>query len=69
MRETRNAQQSIFDFYSQHPMGQHLSELSDLLDSMPSLLETIEQDFYNPDTVETGACGLSVERAHFDVCC
>ena len=63
MRETRNAQSSIFDFYSEHPMGQHLSELSDLLDSMPSLLEVIEQDFYNPDTAETGACGLSVESA------
>ena len=44
-------------------MGQQLGELSDLHDSMPLLLEAIEQDFYNPDMAETGACGLSIESA------
>lgn len=61
MRETRNAQVSIFDFYSQHPFGQQLKALSDLLDCCPSLLELIEQDFYPSDTAKTGASGLSVE--------
>lgn len=38
MQETRNAQISIFDFYSQHPLGQQLEALPELLDSSPSLL-------------------------------
>ena len=63
MRETRNAQCSIFDFYSQHPLGQQLEALSNFLDSCPSLLEVIERDFRRPDTADTGANGLSVESA------
>ena len=63
MRETRNAQTSIFDTYSKHPLGQQLSDLSDLLDSYPTLLEMIVADFRTPETNETGACGLSVESA------
>jgi len=63
MRETRNAQSSIFDFYSQHPLGQQLKALSDLLDNSPFLLELIEQDFRRPDIADTGASGLSVESA------
>jgi len=61
MRETRNAQCSIFDNYSSHPIGQHLLALSDLLDSYPALLTLVERDFRIDDTAETGASGLSVE--------
>ena len=32
MRETRNAQASVFDLYSEHDKGKQLKALSDLLD-------------------------------------
>ena len=61
MRETRNAQASIFDFYSRHEAGARLRALSELLDDEPDLLALIEQDLRLADTAPTGACGLSVE--------
>ena len=64
MRETRNAQRSIFDSYSSHPLGQQLAELSDLLDSQPGALSLIEQDFRTDETGKSGACGLSVESTY-----
>ncbi len=45
MRETRNAQLSIFDNYSTHPLGQRLCAVSDLLDSNPTLLALVARDF------------------------
>ena len=45
MRETRNAQASVFDFYSEHDTGKRLKELSDVLDQHPGVLTLIEQDF------------------------
>ena len=44
MRETRNAQASIFDFYAPHAMGDQLSSLSDLLDEHPLILDCVEGD-------------------------
>ena len=61
MRETRNAQVSIFDFYAPHALGDQLRELSDLLDDHPSILDAVERDFRVPGTAATGACGLSVD--------
>lgn len=61
MRETRNAQRSIFDFYAAHPIGRQFEALSDLLDSQPSLLKLVEQDLRVPETAQTGATGLSIE--------
>lgn len=61
MRETRNAQTSIFDFYSRHEAGARLKALSDLLDGERDLLSLIDADFRLADTARTGACGLSVE--------
>ncbi len=63
MRETRNAQCSIFDFYTEHPLGDQLKALSDLIDSQPLLLSSLEEDFCRSDTQKTGACGLSIESA------
>ena len=61
MRETRNAQTSIFEFYAQHEQGKQLSDLSDLLDAHPDVLDLIAQDVLTPNCTSTGACGLSVE--------
>ena len=36
MRETRNAQVSIFDFYAEQELGYQLRALSDLLDELHS---------------------------------
>lgn len=61
MRETRDAQVSIFHFYAEHALGDQLSALSDLLDDHPLILDAVERDFRVPDTAATGACGLSVD--------
>jgi len=61
MRETRNAQLSIFDFYAEHKESRLLESLSDLLDQHPEALELIEQDFKLKDAKKTGARGLSFE--------
>lgn len=61
MRETRNAQSSIFDFYCKHEQGKQLKVLSDALDHHPDILSLIEQDFDKKEVARTGACGLSVE--------
>jgi IS5 family transposase len=61
MRETRNAQTSLFDFYAEHELGHQLRSLSELLDEHPEILMLIEQDLFVPETTCTGASGLSVE--------
>ena len=54
MRETRNAQMSIFQFYVQYEQGKQLSDLSDLLDAHPGVLNLIAQDVVNPNCTSTG---------------
>lgn len=61
MRELRNAQASIFDFYTEHEHGQRLKKLSALLDNYPQALKLIEQNFDKKDVARTGARGLSIE--------
>ena len=61
MRETRDAQISIFHFYAPHALGVQLSNLSGLLNDHPLILDCIERDFRVPDTAATGANGLSVD--------
>ena len=61
MRETRNAQSSLFDLYSKHDKGQQLKALSDVLDQHPKILALIERDFSKHDVAKTGARGLSLE--------
>ena len=61
MRETRDAQSSIFEFYAEHELGQQLRALSELLDDSPGLLPLIGSDLLGADTACTGAKGLSVE--------
>lgn len=61
MRETRDAQASIFDFYAKHETGQELRRLSELLDEHPILVHLVEQDFDKKNVASTGARGLSLE--------
>lgn len=61
MRETRNAQASLLDFYSRHDTGKQLKALSDVLDQHPGILVVLEQDFSKHDVASTGARGLSLE--------
>ncbi len=61
MRQSRNAQASIFDFYAAHELGDQLKTLSDILDNEPGILALVDKDLRAPNTASTGACGLSVE--------
>jgi IS5 family transposase len=61
MRETRNAQPSIFDRYSEHEFGRQLEKLSVLIDGYPQILDLIAKDFDKDNVASTGACGLSIE--------
>ena len=61
MRETRNAQGSVFDLYSAHDLGKRLKELSEELDQHCGVVRLIEQDFNKRDVASTGARGLSLE--------
>jgi len=61
MRETRTAQTSLFDVYSQHKFSGFLSELSQLLDAHPQLLTRLEEDLLSDAVQATGRKGMSVE--------
>lgn len=61
MREARNAQSNVFDFFAEHEHAQHLKRLPDLLDHCPDILELIEGDFARSAPAPTGARGLSLE--------
>src|SRR5690606_12456325 len=61
MRETRTAQTSLFDVYSQHKFGEFLGDLSRLLDDHPEILPLLDEDFRTGGLRPTGRKGLSVE--------
>ncbi|MFK7892401.1 MAG: transposase [Granulosicoccus sp.] len=61
MRETRDAQASIFDFYSKHEQAQQLRKLSELLDQNTIFVCLVDQDFKKKNIKKTGARGLSLE--------
>ena len=62
MRETRVAQSSIFENYSEHELGVRLKSLSDLLDRHPEILMLVANDLVDESASNTGRCGLSVFR-------
>lgn len=62
MRETRNAQISVFESYSKHEFGARLKTLSRLLDKHPGILSLIEPDLIDKSCKKTGRCGLTVEN-------
>lgn len=61
MRETRNAQPSIFDRYAKHEMGSELAMMSALLDHCPGLVELVEADLVDGQAQQTGRAGMPVE--------
>jgi IS5 family transposase len=61
MRETRIAQRSIFETYSEHDIGVQLKNQADLLDRHPEILSLIEKDLVNTSLKPVGRTGLTVE--------
>ncbi len=61
MRETHTAQSSIFDFYSNHEIGLHLSLISDYLDAHRDVLGIIFPDLASEPMINRGRRGLSAE--------
>ena len=61
MRETRNAQASIFDCYAKHEIGNELARISDILDNCPGIIDWVEADLACDGTRQTGRAGLPVE--------
>ena len=61
MRETRVAQVSIFENYSEHEFGARLKALSNLLDQHPEILTLIAQDLVDDSVAKVGRRGLSAE--------
>lgn len=61
MRETRTAQMSLFDFYSQHQHSEFFESLSALLEAHPEICQLVEGDLLDKEAKSTGCKGLSVE--------
>jgi len=61
MRETRVAQASIFENYSEHEFGTRLKLLSKVLDQYPEILQLIAKDLVSESQTPVGRSGLSVE--------
>lgn len=61
MRETRVAQASIFENYSEHEFGSRLKTLSKILDQHPEILTLIAKDLIDGSVLEVGRMGLSVD--------
>jgi IS5 family transposase len=61
MRETRNAQASIFDRYAKHEIGNQLAMMSDILDNCAELIDWVEADLISKGAQSTGRAGLPVE--------
>ena len=61
MRETRIAQKSIFENYSEHEFGSRLKALSKTLDQYPELLVLVAGDLIDNAAAKVGRTGLSAE--------
>ncbi|MEQ8802568.1 MAG: ISNCY family transposase [Haliea sp.] len=61
MRETRNAQVSIFEHYSNHEYGIRLRKLSEVLDRHPEILDLVATDLIDASVSAVGRTGLSAE--------
>jgi len=61
MRETHNAQASIFDRYAKHEIGNQLAMMSDILDNCGEVISWVESDLTDESAQPTGRTGLPVE--------
>jgi IS5 family transposase len=61
MRETRNAQASIFEHYSNHEYGVRLRKLSEVLDRHPEIMDLVAADLIDASVSAVGRTGLSAE--------
>lgn len=61
MRETRIAQKSIFENYSEHEFGSRLKRLSNTLDQYPELLALVAGDLIDNASAKVGRTGLNAE--------
>ena len=61
MREARNAQVSIFEYYSNHEYGVRLRRLSEVLDEHPEILDLVAADLIDASVSAVGRTGLSAE--------
>ena len=52
MRETRVAQASIFENYSEHEFGAQLKALSNILDQHPEILSLVAKDLIDESVSE-----------------
>jgi IS5 family transposase len=62
MRETRTAQTSLFENYSEHDIGVQLKRLAVLLDHHPEILSLIKKDLVRSSLKPVGRNGLTVEN-------
>lgn len=61
MRETRTAQQSIFESNTDHEIAHELSRMSGWLDTQPALLDCVGQDIRRSDRSAFGRTGLTID--------
>ena len=61
MRETRTAQQSIFQSETDHEIARELKRMSDWLDAHPRLLDLVAQDVRSRRGSTRGRSGLTIE--------
>jgi len=61
MRETRSAQTSLFEEYSNHEYGVRLRKLSEILDRHPGILDMVTADLIGPSVSAVGRIGLSAK--------
>lgn len=61
MRETHNAQASIFDCYAKHEIGNQLAMMSDILDNSGEVINWVQSDLTDERAQPTGRTGLPVE--------
>ena len=61
MRQTRTAQATIYEVFSDHELGRELQTMSEWLDANRGVLTAVMNDLCRRGLKPTGRCGLSAE--------